>query len=648
MAAQFIVNCSCGQPLQVQAQHAGQTVQCPNCNSLVQIPQQQAAAAPVAAPAATPARPAPQAQMQQQPLPASGVRPQSMADSGGGKAGWIIGGVLGGVALLIGIIVIVSGNPEEGRNGTGSGGQGGTAAGPGGEQTLDGLMEWPETFSRIEKGKLPATPTKAHETQGVLPIRIRGKMFAVPVIGDAPVAAVPTRMEIRSDKAFEFYDLKNGNHISTIPSNEGDGDLLDISPDGNRAAVSDDGIVRIYEVGSAKEIAEFSPPNLGKGIGREIKRGWFVGRNGFLLFDSGPNVVGLWDFDDEKYRWAHIVPGYGSNRVAIDPSRKYAFLNAEGKLPVLDAYTGEAIGELPAAPVLSDTRYHNFKEVRFSPDGKLMAATFGSVGTNVPLAVWNIPEATLLGEYEISKSLAAIFDERYILFGDYSSYWIRDLEEERDVWMLRVKCDPSAFTARGASPWYVSSYAGTDEGNYLASSKVDVADLLSRSKKPSEPPLLSTGGKVSVDISGDKPSRDSGFNSRIAEQISKGLRDKGFVVESGQPIRCKVSFTVKKSGESRKYYAGGSGSKSVDIPEKHIEVAVVISDSTGKAYWRNSRTAYQRSFIPSDAAREPQTYLDDEQWKSAEEIIGKIRIPGQVWTKPVMGSSAMNKDGFLH
>ena len=122
--------------------------------------------------------------------------------------------------------------------------------------------------------------------------------------------------------------------------------------------------------------------------------------------------------DEEEYQWAYQVPGYGNRRAAVGPGREYVYLNAEGKLIVLEVDSGDIVGELPATAAFKESRYHQFKEVWFSPNGALMAASFGSVGTNVPVAVWNLEQGALVGDYVLSKKLAAVLDDRYLLYGD--------------------------------------------------------------------------------------------------------------------------------------------------------------------------------------------------------------------------------------
>ena len=65
-------------------------------------------------------------------------------------------------------------------------------------------------------------------------------------------------------------------------------------------------------------------------------------------------------------------------------------------------------------------------------------------------------------------------------------------------------------------------------------------------------------------------------------------------------------------GKSRKYTGAGSRNKVIDIP----------------------------------GINDPQQYVKEQLWKSAEENVAKIRFPSRLWSQSVVGSSTLTMDGF--
>ena len=183
-----------------------------------------------------------------------------------------------------------------------------------------------------------------------------------------------------------------------------------------------------------------------------------------------------------------------------------------------------------------------------------------------------------------------MIDERYLLIGKYANFWLFDLHETRDVWMIRAKCEPERFHhARRQRLVRFHQNFGSQPLPRQRPDRPRNPDCLRRGSD--SPPVLDSGSKVALTVKGDTPEGDGEFVERIRAEITHLLEGRGFSVDSDGVIACEVTFTVKDTGKKRRYSKDGIvGTGGVEVSERQLLIDSTIKDEDGAILWRNNQT----------------------------------------------------------
>ncbi len=174
--------------------------------------------------------------------------------------------------------------------------------------------------------------------------------------------------EEQSNKAW-IWDAVDGRLIRTFPALFGTDRSVAVSPDGQLlAAGNESSAISLFSVQTGKKLYLLGLPI------RHTEGLTFSPDNTRLLSSTGGNL-NLWQIDTGE-----LVKYLGLGAYAFSPDGQTIImggLKGHNTLSILDAHTGEPLGEKKVTPPTG------MSELRYSPDGKLWVSTLDTI------ALWN-------------------------------------------------------------------------------------------------------------------------------------------------------------------------------------------------------------------------------------------------------------------
>jgi len=322
---------------------------------------------------------------------------------------------------------------------------------------------------------------------------------------------------------------------------------IDLGPSGKQVLSRPNGFhfgtkarVDVWSVRKGRLEHEFGwKPYEGAGHGnRDEDVAWaaFVDTNRVLTLGSSGKLA-LWKLPDVRAIYStKLLRG---TRPALSAGRKYLAALTDIGLVVLDAKTGELKGFYRGAPKQG--------AVAFRPDGKRIA-----LATSKRLVVWEFADGTLyrdigLGVEALRSNKIAWPSKNYILVG---GRYLVDLEKYSVLWDYQ---GGSIAGSVNRQFWCLCS-----EGNQLALVPQPLphnsAKEVARRLQPKDVQAIEPGVTVSLEV---HVSASANRREQIREAYRQQLKDRGFKVADGEPLKLVVRTKTGKAEKVLYVESGG-------------------------------------------------------------------------------------------
>ncbi len=454
-------------------------------------------------------------------------------------------------------------------------------------------------------------------------------LFSAPVAAKAVVLTAAGADALGAGKQVHAarYDLLGGQLLneSDLFTAEFPRDRLatldaDLSPDGSLLAVREPRNgkrIDIYSMTDGKHVVGWLPyEKEGDGAVQ-----WFAFLDGERLLTLGAGKLTLWNVPECR---AVYSAGFVRGAPALSPGRKYLAAFTGSGFEVLEAATGERVGQILRPNAVA------VQAAAFRPDGRELAAVLATTdGTR--LARWDATTGAAKDEFAVPPGMGALewcgpndvlFDQTLI-----------DLELKQPIALYNLPgFGRHAPNGPDGRHWFACA-TGKDDAPLLTAEALPddaVRQLKKQIAAGQVQLLLAPGMSVTVRVDGAGPDANAdAYRNNLAASLTQRLQQEGYKPGPGGTLTLAVQIQpARDTGRTAKYDAlSGGGRQVVDVHVQQVAVQATLTDGRGGVIWKQETTV--QTPLPQTAfdVKDLQTALNKGMWDGVAGWVGTAGAP---------------------
>ena len=436
-----------------------------------------------------------------------------------------------------------------------------------------------------------------------------------------------------------LYDVNTGHEVAKLPA-EFSSDKALLSSDGRRIARYRDSGSRLSAIYIHSTEAAADVRKLDMSRYREIHWIQFLNSTQLLVLGTLENASqwSVWNVDSgENVAEFMCIPPSSGTRFCLNLSgSRMAMMSANQSIQIYNLINGQVEKTLEDLSSIGDRSLVSLRELRFSPDGKELAAIFYPSS----IAVWSV-DGTLLEQESIPEIQYNVLheDTGFCWLPDGSGWLVagRKLIDRKSfsvAWEIRSgQNDPgSAGFACFLSQDQVLVSSGADKARQLVPLRIPWNDITKKLAllATSESVAIKAGAAVSVklEVGGVRLASEETVNATLRAAVAEVLSAAGLQDASGQPVQMVVrSAEMPVADRSRGLFSlipaqdVGSSEKT----DTQVTIVIELRDSaTGDLYWQSQVETSGAFAVRGEISEQS---LRDAAFSSAMERITRIRLP---------------------